>query len=207
MTMKIIFATKNEGKVREISEMLEGTGVELVSLNDIENPPSIIEDGKTYRENALKKARIISEYTRKAVLADDSGLEVGILKGEPGIYSARYAGPEATDDENNAKLLSRLKDIPGNKRDASFFCALVLYQPDGHFELFEAEWRGKIIDEAKGNNGFGYDPIFLSSDFGKTAAELPPEIKNKVSHRGQAFEKLKEYLLDHMERTGRSAAW
>ena len=199
---KIIFATKNEGKVREICEMLHGTGVELVSLNGIENPPAIVEDGKTYRDNALKKARIISQFTGKAVLADDSGLEVCVLSGEPGIYSARYAGPNATDEENNVKLLNRLNGIPEDKRAASFFCALVLCHPDGHYDLFEAEWKGKIIDDARGSNGFGYDPIFLPSDFGKTAAELPPEIKNKVSHRGQAFEKLKKYLLSHMEVNG-----
>jgi len=199
---KIIFATKNEGKVREISEMLQGTGVKLVSLNGIENPPKIVEDGKTYRDNALKKARIIAEYTGQAVLADDSGIEVAVLEGEPGIYSARYAGTNATDEENNSKLLSRLKGIPENKRGASFFCALVLCRPDGHYDLFEAEWKGKIIDDARGSNGFGYDPIFQASDFGKTAAELPPDIKNKVSHRGQAFEKLKKYLLNHMEENG-----
>jgi len=199
---KIIFATKNEGKVREISEMLQGAGVELISLNGIDHAPAIVEDGKTYRDNALKKARIISEFTGKAVLADDSGLEVSVLAGEPGIYSARYAGPEATDEENNRKLLSRLKDIPEEKRTAAFFCALVLYHPDGHFDLFEAKWKGRIIDEARGSNGFGYDPIFLAADFGKTAAELPAEIKNKISHRGQAFEKLKKYLLNHMEESG-----
>jgi len=200
--MKIIFATKNEGKVREIREMLEGTGVEIVSLNGMERTPSIIEDGATYRDNALKKAKIISAFTGQTVLADDSGLEVGVLNGEPGIYSARYAGPDASDEDNNAKLLNRLKNIPAEKRSASFFCALVLFHPDGHFDSFEAEWKGEIIDDAKGDNGFGYDPIFLATDLGKTAAELPPEIKNKVSHRGQAFEKLRQYLLEHLYKNG-----
>jgi len=192
--MKIIFATRNEGKVKEISEMLGRTDIELVSLNHLAAVPEIVEDGQTYRENALKKAKIISEFTGNTVLADDSGLEVDILHGEPGIYSARYAGPGATDEENNEKLLAKLKDIPEEKRTASFFCALVLYHPDGRYETFEARWTGRIIDRGRGANGFGYDPLFLWPSAEKTAAELPPEIKNRISHRGQAFAKLKVYL-------------
>ncbi|MEE9911199.1 MAG: XTP/dITP diphosphatase [Deltaproteobacteria bacterium] len=196
--MKIVFATKNEGKVREISEMLGRMDVELVSLNGFVSVPEIIEDGKTYLENALKKAKIISEFTGETVLADDSGLQVDALGGEPGLYSARYAGEDASDEENNAKLLAGLKDVPRDKRTASFFCALVLYHPDGRYESFEADWPGRIIDERRGANGFGYDPIFLWPELNKTAAELPPEIKNKVSHRGQAFAKLKNHLGHNM---------
>jgi len=192
--MRIVFATKNEGKVREISEMMEGTGIEMVSLNHFAALPEIVEDGATYLENALKKARIVSEFLGETVLADDSGLQVDALEGEPGVYSARYAGESATDEENNAKLLAKLKEVPTEKRTASFFCALVLYWPDGICHSFEAEWRGRIIDEGRGTNGFGYDPIFLDPHFKRTAAELPPEIKNKVSHRGQAFAKLKAWL-------------
>ena len=192
--MRIVFATKNEGKVREITEMIDRTDIELVSLNHFAALPEIVEDGATYLENALKKARIVSEFTGETVLADDSGLQVNVLEGEPGIYSARYAGEGATDEENNAKLLARLKNIPEDKRTASFFCALVLYDRDGRYASFEAEWRGRIIDEGRGTNGFGYDPIFLDPKFNKTAAELPPDIKNKVSHRGQAFAKLKACL-------------
>ena len=192
--MRIVFATKNEGKVREITEMIDRTDIELVSLNHFAALPEIVEDGATYLENALKKARIVSEFTGETVLADDSGLQVNVLKGEPGVYSARYAGEGATDEENNAKLLARLKNIPEDKRTASFFCALVLYDRDGRYASFEAEWRGRIIDEGRGTNGFGYDPIFLDPKFNKTAAELTPDIKNKVSHRGQAFAKLKACL-------------
>lgn len=192
--MRIVFATKNEGKVREITEMLARTDIELVSLNRFESLPEIVEDGKTYLENALKKAKIISEFTGETVLADDSGLQVDVLRGEPGVYSARYAGEGATDEENNAKLLAKLKDIPEEKRTASFFCALVLYGQDGNYSSFEAQWQGRIIDERRGTNGFGYDPIFLASQLNKTAAELPPEIKNTISHRGQAFAKLKSHL-------------
>jgi len=197
--MRIVFATRNEGKVREITEMLCRTDVELVSLNHFASLPEIVEDGKTYLENALKKARTISEYTGETVLADDSGLQVDVLGGEPGVYSARYAGEGSTDEENNAKLLAKLKDVPLEKRGASFFCALVLYHPDGHYHAFEAKWQGRIIDERRGSNGFGYDPIFLWPDLDKTAAELPPEIKNEVSHRGQAFAKLKSHLVKDMK--------
>jgi XTP/dITP diphosphohydrolase len=197
--MRIVFATKNEGKVKEITEMLSRTDVELVSLNGFASLPEIVEDGKTYLENALKKAKIISEFTGETVLADDSGLQVDALGGEPGIYSARYAGEGATDEKNNVKLLARLKDVPEELRTASFFCALVLYHQDGHYDAFEAEWKGRIIDERRGTNGFGYDPIFLSPQLNKTAAELPPEIKNRISHRGQAFAKLKSHLGQYIK--------
>lgn len=192
--MRIIFATKNEGKVKEITEMLTSMNIELISLNHFESLPEIVEDGKTYLENALKKAKIISEFTGEIVLADDSGLQVDVLGGDPGVYSARYAGEGATDEENNAKLLAKLKDVPRELRTASFFCALVLYRQDGNYNSFEAEWQGRIIDERRGTNGFGYDPIFLSPQLNKTAAELPPEIKNTISHRGRAFAKLKSHL-------------
>jgi XTP/dITP diphosphohydrolase len=192
--MKIVFASSNEGKVREIREMLEGMGIELVSLSNYAGVPEIVEDGKSFLENALKKARIISEFTGETVLADDSGLQVDALGGEPGIYSARYAGESATDEENNAALLTKLKNIPQEKRTAFFRCALVLYRIDGSYDYFEGKWNGQIIDERRGNNGFGYDPIFLVPELKMTAAELPAEIKNKVSHRGQAFAQFKKKL-------------
>ena len=192
--MKIVFASRNEGKVREIQEMLEPTGIDLVSLNSFKAAPDILEDGHSFLENALKKARTIAEFTGENVLADDSGLEVDILKGEPGIISARYAGENATDEENNARLLEKLRNVPPEKRTACFHCELVLYKKDGSYKSFTGLWPGLIIDEPRGANGFGYDPIFLVPQLGKTAAELPPAIKNKLSHRGQAFEKLKKAL-------------
>lgn len=196
--MKIVFASGNEGKVKEIKEMLEGMGIELVSLKDYKGVPEIVEDGNTFLENALKKAKIISEFTGETVLADDSGLRVDGLGGEPGIYSARYAGEKATDDDNINLLLARLKNIPQEKRTAFFCCALVLYRTDGRYDCFESKWPGLIIDERRGDNGFGYDPVFFVPEMKKTAAELPPEIKNKVSHRGQAFAQLKRALEEKL---------
>jgi XTP/dITP diphosphohydrolase len=196
--MKIVFASGNEGKVREIAEMLEGVGIDLVSLSNYAHVPEIVEDGKNFLENALKKAKIISEYTGETVLADDSGLQVDVLGGEPGIYSARYAGEKATDAENNAKLLAKLKNIPYGKRTAFFSCGLVLYRTDGSYDYFEGKWSGHIIDEPRGNNGFGYDPIFFVPQLKMTAAELPAEIKNIVSHRGQAVAQLKKTLGERL---------
>jgi len=197
--MKIVFATKNEGKVKEIEEMLEGMNIDLISLNHYNHLPEIKEDGKSFLENALKKAKIISEFTGETVLADDSGMQVDILNGEPGIYSARYAGDEATDEENNNKLLAKLQDVPPQMRSASFICSLVLYKKDGSYDSFEGRWDGQIIDERRGNNGFGYDPIFFVPDLKLTAAELPPAIKNKISHRGQAFAKLKKVFAEKLK--------
>ncbi len=193
--MKIVFASGNEGKVKEVQAMLVGTGIEMVSLKSYSGVPEIVEDGTSFLANALKKARIIAEFTGETVLADDSGLLVNILNGEPGIYSSRYAGLGATDEENNAKLLTKLKNIPAEKRVASFQCVLVFYRKDGTFESFEGNWQGQIIDERRGDNGFGYDPIFWIPELKMTAAELPADIKNKVSHRGQAVAKFKSSLL------------
>ncbi|MGA2782024.1 MAG: XTP/dITP diphosphatase [Smithella sp.] len=197
--MKIVFASGNEGKVREIREMLEGMGIELVSLKDYADVPEIVEDGKSFLENALKKAKIVSEFTGETVLADDSGLQVDVLGGEPGIYSSRYVGEKATDEENNFALLAKLKNIPQEKRTAFFCCVLVLYRKDGSYDYFEGKWNGQIIDERRGNNGFGYDPIFWVPELKMTAAELPAEIKNKVSHRGQAFAQLKKALEERLK--------
>ena len=197
--MKIVFASGNEGKVKEIREMLEGMGIQLVSLKDYVRVPEIIEDGKSFLENALIKAKIISAFTGETVLADDSGLQVDALGGEPGIYSARYAGQNASDDDNINLLLAKLKSVPQEKRTASFCCALVLYSADGSYDSFESKWKGRIIDERRGDNGFGYDPVFFVPELKMTAAELPAEIKNKVSHRGQAFAQLIKVLGERLK--------
>jgi XTP/dITP diphosphohydrolase len=142
----------------------------------------------------LKKARGISEFTGEIALADDSGLEVDFLNGQPGIYSARFAGEEANDSRNIAKLLDVLKDVPVDKRSAAFRCVLVLYFPDGNYESFDGRWNGRISETIQGNNGFGYDPIFFLPELGKTVAQLAPEEKNKLSHRAKALYKLRESL-------------
>jgi XTP/dITP diphosphohydrolase len=174
--------------------MLDELNITLCSLNDYGNIPEILEDGQTFLDNALKKARIVSEFTGETVLADDSGLEVDVLDGRPGIFSARYAGPNATDEENIQKLLEALRGVPPEKRGAAFRCVLVLYQPDSRFETFDGHWQGKISERPLGNNGFGYDPVFFLPVYGLTAAQLPPEVKNRLSHRAQVFQQLKIYL-------------
>jgi XTP/dITP diphosphohydrolase len=174
--------------------MLDELNITLCSLDDYSNIPEILEDGQTFLDNALKKARIVSEFTGETVLADDSGLEVDVLDGRPGIFSARYAGPNATDEENIQKLLEALRGVPPEKRGAAFRCVLVLYRPDNRFETFDGHWQGKISERPLGHNGFGYDPVFFLPVHGLTAAQLPPEVKNRLSHRAQAFQQLKIFL-------------
>lgn len=190
-----MLATRNEGKVRELRQMLQDLPVEVLSLRDFPGVPEVEEDGGTFRDNALKKAREVSRHIAETVLADDSGLEVDALGGLPGIHSARYAGAGANDAANNAKLLKALEEVPREKRGAVFRCVLVLYSPDGRSEVFEGSWRGEILFAPRGALGFGYDPLFLDPGQGLTAAELPPERKNRISHRGQAFAKFREWLL------------
>ena len=174
--------------------MLEGFNVDFPSLDEYPDLPEVVEDGKTFFENALKKARVVSEYTGEIVLADDSGLEVDFLGGKPGVCSSRYSGSDATDEHNIQKLLEELEGVPMNKRDASFVCALVLYRPDGTFESFEGRWGGRIGYEPAGTGGFGYDPVFIVPEHSITAAQLPPDVKNRISHRAKAFNKLKKSL-------------
>jgi len=174
--------------------MLRDLDIEVLSLQSFPDVPEVEEDGLTFRDNAMKKAREVSLQTREAVLADDSGLEVDALGKEPGIHSARYSGPQATDETNNRKLLQNLKEVPEEKRGAAFRCVLVLYRPDGQNESFEGAWRGEILFEPRGTLGFGYDPLFFDPQQGLTAAELPPGIKNRISHRGRAFAKFKSWL-------------
>jgi len=195
---KIVFASKNRGKIRELNALLEGMNVNLLSLHDYPDVPSIVEDGNTFLENALKKARVISEYTGGTIIADDSGLEVDYLEGAPGIHSARYSGAGATDERNIRKLLEELDGVPTEKRGAAFRCALVLYRTDGTFETFEGKLEGIIALKPTGSEGFGYDPVFIVPEYGKTVAQLDPEIKNRISHRAIAFAKLKKSLQEQV---------
>ncbi len=191
---ELIVATRNSGKLEEIRQVLQGNIEILLSLADFPGLPEIIEDGHTFEENALKKARTIASEIGKPVIADDSGLAVDALDGRPGIYSARFSGENASDENNNAKLLMEMSGIPVEKRAASFHCAIALCFPDGFFRTFEGKLEGIIIDIPRGCHGFGYDPLFFIPEYGKTLAELTPELKNMISHRARALEKLKAYL-------------
>ncbi|HXI10473.1 MAG TPA: XTP/dITP diphosphatase [Thermodesulfobacteriota bacterium] len=194
MRTKILLATSNRGKIKEITHILEGLDLELVTLDDypgLQLPP---EAGSTFRENALIKARAASAEAGVAALADDSGLEVDFLGGRPGIYSARYAGAEASDRDNWLKLLKELEGVPVEKRTARFRCVVALVWTGGVEESFEGSLEGVIASEPKGTNGFGYDPVFFIPGTGKTAAELTPNEKNSLSHRAKALEKLKNSL-------------
>jgi len=174
--------------------MLVGLDVELLFLDDFPHVPEIEEDGHSYLENAMKKARITAETTGELSLADDSGLEVEALDGAPGIYSSRYAGEGATDAANVQKLLESLKDVPREKRGAAFCCVLVLCRPGGACKAFNGRWVGWIHDVPLGEGGFGYDPVFFLPERGVTAAQLSAAEKNRLSHRGQAFADLRQWL-------------
>jgi XTP/dITP diphosphohydrolase len=197
---KIVFASRNKGKIKEIKEMLRDSGVSLLSLEDYPDLPEIPEDGNSFLENALRKARTIAELTGETVLADDSGLEVAALHGAPGIYSARYAGEEASDASNIRKLLNDLRDVPPSGRKARFMCVLILYRPDGSYQAFNGSWEGRIAEAPIGPNGFGYDPVFYLPGKGITVAELPAEVKNRISHRAKAVAKLKIWLEKEIHR-------
>lgn len=195
--MKLVIATKNKGKARELKELLAGFGIEVVPLSEIpsiELPP---EDGKTFKENALKKARAVFDATGEPSLADDSGLVVDALEGRPGVHSARYAGENASDEDNCRKLLSELEGVAAEKRTARFNCALA-YKDGGREEVFEGELAGRIALHPRGNNGFGYDPVFEIERLGRTAAELSPGEKNAISHRAEALKRFKAWLAERM---------
>jgi len=192
--MKLVIATKNLHKLKEIKEILNLKRVQIFSLNDFKNFPEIKETGKTFYENAYIKAKAINRYTNLPALADDSGLEVKALNYEPGIYSARYAGKNASDSERIKKLLNKMKGIPFERRKARFVCCMVFI--DGR-KIFNATGfcEGYIATRPAGRNGFGYDPVFYIPDIGKTLAQLAPEQKNIISHRANAVKKIREILI------------
>ncbi|MEK6726074.1 MAG: XTP/dITP diphosphatase [Deltaproteobacteria bacterium] len=192
--MELVVATKNEGKVREFRKIMRDLPVEIVSLKDFPDLPDIIEDGRTFEENALKKARALAIFTKDVAIADDSGLVVDALSGSPGVLSARYSGEGATDLKNNLKLLTDLKEIPAKDRGAAFRCAIALVAPNDFEEVVIGECRGSIGFEIRGNEGFGYDPLFIPDGFDKTFAELGMEIKNRISHRFRAIKAIRPVL-------------
>ncbi len=198
--MKIVLATRNMGKIKEIKDILTNLDLEILTLNEFPEIPPPVEDGKDFEENALKKAKFVANYLNMPALADDSGIEVEALNKRPGILSARYAGEDATDEENNGKLLKELEGIPFEKRRASYRCVIALVLPSGREEIIEGSCYGFIALEPKGSEGFGYDPLFYVPEYGKTMAELPLEIKNRISHRGRAMAKLKEKLVEILSR-------
>jgi len=191
---EIVAATKNKDKVREIRKILKGLNVKILNLDNLKNIPKILENGKTFEENASKKARIASGYTHKLTIADDSGLEVDALGGKPGIKSARFAGNTANYGRNNAKLLKALKGIPSSGRKAKFVCVISIAKDGKVLEVVKGNCCGRIAFEPRGKTGFGYDPLFISPKYGKTFAELGPEIKNRISHRYRALKKAKAAL-------------
>lgn len=185
--LEILIATNNFGKVKEIKEILDISKIKILTMKDFPPLPKIVEDGKTYQENAFKKARKTSEYTGKICLADDSGLEIDYLKGKPGIYSSRWGN---SDEERINKVLKFIENVPKNKRNAKFVCAVVLVFPNGKIYMVKEECKGIITFNPKGEHGFGYDPIFLVPEYDKTFAELGDKIKNRISHRGKAMRRM-----------------
>lgn len=197
---KIIFATGNKDKMREIREILSDCDVDIQSMKEAGINVDIVEDGKTFEENALIKAKAVAEHTDAIVLADDSGLEIDYLNKEPGVYSARYMGEDTSYDIKNQNLIDRLDGVPKEKRTARFVCAIAAVLPDGENLIARQTMEGYIGWEIEGKNGFGYDPIFYVSDLNCSTAELSPEEKNARSHRGNALramrEELKQYISD-----------
>ncbi len=192
--MEILIASKNKGKIREIKQILVLPGIKLLSFEDVGDWEDIEEKGKTYEENAYLKADFLVKKFSLPVVADDSGLEVEALKGEPGINSARYAGEKATDEERIKKLLEELEGVPEGKRRARFRCLALYHSPLGEVITAEGVLEGKIGFEPRGESGFGYDPVFIPEGYDKTLAELGLQEKNKLSHRGRAFRRLREKL-------------
>lgn len=194
---KLILSTGNINKVEEIKEILKDLPVEVLSKNDLGlNNVEIEEDGKTLEENAIKKAKVLKNMVDGIVISDDTGLFVDYLEGEPGINSARYSEPKATPKKNIEKLLENLKGVPMEKRTATFKTVIALITEDDKIITVKGECKGHIAFETRGNSGFGYDPLFIVDGFGKTFAELGEEIKNKISHRAKALEKLKNEIIN-----------
>lgn len=198
---KIVFATGNEGKLREIREILEGFEIEVISMKDVGIVDEVTENGKSFRENSLIKSRYVCEKSGLPVLADDSGLEIDYLDGGPGIYSARYLGRDTDYYTKNSIIIDKLKSAFDEERGARFVCAVSLVLPDGREFVTEGVMEGEIAHEIKGENGFGYDPIFYLPEYGMTSAEISREEKNKISHRGKALKKMRE-LIEKLAKEG-----
>ncbi|OEH84175.1 non-canonical purine NTP pyrophosphatase, RdgB/HAM1 family [Desulfuribacillus stibiiarsenatis] len=196
--MKVVLATKNKGKVKEFNHYLGHLGWTVVSMDEYPEIPEIIEDGLTFEANAVKKAVTVMQATGLPTLADDSGITVDVLDGRPGVYSARFAGHNAQDEENNQTLLRELSDVPDEQRTASFVCCIAYIAPDMDEALtFQGECKGVVLKAPQGGQGFGYDPLFFVPTEGKTMAELGVERKNEISHRAMALLEMKNFFQKH----------
>ncbi len=192
---KIIFATANEGKMREIREIFKDAPYSVVSMKEAGITADIVEDGTTFEENALIKARAVAGVSGAVAMADDSGLEVDFLDKAPGVYSARFLGEDTSYEIKNQYILDKLKDVPDERRTARFVCAIAVAFPDGRTAVRTAAIEGRIAYEPAGENGFGYDPIFYVTEYGRTTAELTMEQKNRISHRAKALAAIKDWLF------------
>ena len=195
MKTRIVFATGNENKMKEIRMIMTDLGMEIISMKEAGVNLNIVEDGMSFEENAEIKARAVSRVlTNDIILADDSGLEIDYLDKAPGIYSARFAGEDTSYDINNRILLARMAGVPDDQRSARFVCAVAAMFPDGAVSVVRETIEGQVAAEAEGENGFGYDPIFYVPEYGCTTAQMTPEQKNEVSHRGKALRAMKKLL-------------
>ena len=199
MGNRIVFATGNEGKMREIRMIMADIGIPVVSMKEAGVSADIEENGKTFEENAVIKAKTVMELTGEMAMADDSGLEIDYLGGAPGIYSARYMGEDTPYSIKNAALIEKLSEAQGEERSARFVCAIACVMPDGTTLTSRGVMEGRIAHEIKGENGFGYDPIFYLPEYGCTSAEITPEKKNELSHRGKALREMKEKLRNYLD--------
>ena len=197
-SFRVVIATKNPDKLREIKDVLDSDYFHLLSMNNFRDFPDVAETGSTLEENAFKKAREINVFTRCLSLADDTGLEVKALDGRPGVFSSRFAGEAASYSDNVKKLLFEMKNVPENNRDAQFRTVMALVDKDKIFSV-EGIQKGKILYESRGNNGFGYDPVFYIPEYDQTFAEMSLELKNRISHRGKALLKMKDILLNYCQ--------
>jgi XTP/dITP diphosphohydrolase len=195
MMRDLVVATRNPGKLREIREILHDVPFNVLGLDSFPDAPDVVEDADSFAGNAEKKAMAIAVHTGSLTLADDSGLAVDVLNGAPGVFSARYSGDDATDSSNNLKLLNELSGVKRADRQAAFHCAMVLVDPENSRTLhFSGCLKGVILEAQQGDNGFGYDPLFLVREYGVTLAQLSSEVKNRISHRGQALRALLDSL-------------
>lgn len=197
--MELIVATRNKKKLQEIRDILKGTGVKLLSLSDFTKTPRIIENGRTFRANAAKKAITIARFSGKLTLGEDSGLCIDALGGRPGVYSSRFSGKNKSDAQNNLKVLRLLKDTPLKKRKAHYVCAIALADASGLVGIVEGTCNGLIGLDLRGDTGFGYDPLFVIPRYNRTFAELGPRIKHKMSHRYHALKKVRKLIQKYIE--------